>query len=799
MIYQLAKTIPGLTGQVKMNFTLNGDTVTGLEYTPISKHIIYTTPNNANVLNLTHAENIKCLYNKIDDKFFSAVQNPEFSVKQIHRYTEFPDDTHDGSYEMSLRRAEYLRYNKQFEFFCPFWISNINEFKFSKDDIEFMVNFVNKAGRVMYSKKIKFAEKITNYLHNIFPSLNMSGENTDLVYIDFNKMESHIKGLNPKTGNVMTIDTSYLANNLLECERPVLETDNMILELFSKNTITSTQIFNFSFLFDLDDLFPVEFLQNMLCEEINVYFDMYYKGEKLPVKDIYSNYEFIPKYDITKTTYNNEVNVLDYMQDYNSTALIPKNKLVQNTFHWALLQNQKSIFNLYNGFAPCYDGVNSTKISCNEPDLYTDNFDIAKNPYGLFKINDLRHIKTTEPLDLSNEVNKHEENYTNFVVNGAQEKEYITINNVLFNRNDLEKALNNSNLKVGVFFLDKSWSINTLNDVFGSSYSILTVYDYDFPVQNYVKPIKMANIVILKSKEDTTYAIVILNDKPYDRENKFAYAKLFFNALYINELEPLFNFTNSRKPIQDFNWKNTEFVEFKKFMTTLSNIFKTAKIPNDIVLEKSFYPVQTKPFKQKVTKEIELCKSDKFVELYRYSSSLIPMFVDIDDPYFKNRVYWVKQYNNTVLSTIQSGNDPDKIGIYSKYTGSKLTPVYPSIGYFPLNSRNIEYDKFYINDYYNFYKEKSWYKANRLFYLPNKLVAEIENHDATNNIDEKEINDALYNALKLTTRDMFANINKKKDFVSNYIKTFYTWTIDYEYQDLTNINKQKYTIKFILK
>ena len=197
MIYQLAKTSPLLTGQVKMNMILSGNKVVDIQYVPISNHIPFNYNNPIDVLNYSHGDNVKALYNRISEQFFSEVTDPTLTVNHLHRYDTLRDDTHENTYEMGMKRLEYKRYKKQFEFFCPIWCSNLEDL----DTIRFMINLANKNGRTMYSKEIVFSDEIKQYIRNIYPSLKFEDgitENNDLLYINFNEVQSHIKGLQKK-------------------------------------------------------------------------------------------------------------------------------------------------------------------------------------------------------------------------------------------------------------------------------------------------------------------------------------------------------------------------------------------------------------------------------------------------------------------------------------------------------------------------------------------------------------------------------------------------------------------------
>ena len=444
MIYQLAKTSPLLTGQVKMNMIMNGNKVVDLQYTPISNYIPFNYSNPVDVLNYTHGENIKLLYKKISNSFFKETTNPVLSVKQLHRYDTLIDDTHEGTYEMGMKRLEFQRYRKQFEFFCPIWCDNTTEFK----NLRFIINLTSPKNfnsetnehRIMYSKEIQFSDKIKKYLDNIYPSMGIEEDNKELLYLNFKEMTSHIKGLSVKTGNVQTVDTSYVVNNLLYQERPVLETDNMLVNLFNSHEIVATQLFNFNFVFDITDFIPLNMINNFIFERVNVFIDVYKENEKVLEKDFYSNYDFIPRYDIYTGEYNKNHNVFDYLQDNKSIEIINKNKLTQGTFHWCLYGNDKNVFNLYNGFSPVYnDKANSTSISNDTTDMFTDTYDVNKNPFGVFKYKVI-DVSSSFITDFINKIDK-DENYYTFDIEDISKKEYSYFGNILISNKKVKTLL----------------------------------------------------------------------------------------------------------------------------------------------------------------------------------------------------------------------------------------------------------------------------------------------------------------------------------------------------------------------
>ena len=86
MIYQLARTSPLLSGQVKMNMIMNGNKVSSIQYVPISTNIPFNYKNPVDVLNYSHGENVKMLYNQIKSSFFSSVGRKDLSVNNLHKF-----------------------------------------------------------------------------------------------------------------------------------------------------------------------------------------------------------------------------------------------------------------------------------------------------------------------------------------------------------------------------------------------------------------------------------------------------------------------------------------------------------------------------------------------------------------------------------------------------------------------------------------------------------------------------------------------------------------------------------------
>lgn len=819
MIYQLAKTSPLLTGQVKINMIMNGNKVVDIQYVPISNHIPFNYNNPIDVLNYSHGDNVKALYNRISEQFFSEVTDPTLTVNQLHRYDTLRDDTHENTYEMGMKRLEYQRYKKQFEFFSPVWCDDLRDL----DSIRFIINLANRNGRVMYSKEIGFDEAIKTYIQNIYPSLEFEPSttiNNDLLYINFNEVQSHIKGLHVESGSLKTIDTSYIVNNLLAQERPVLETDNMLVSLFSQNKTICTQLFNFNFVFDVEDFLPINLLEDLILERVNIYVDVYNGDKKAEVKDIYSNYEFIPKYDIHTGKYSDSANVLDYLEDNKSIELINKNKLTQGTFHWVLENNKKSIFNLYNGFAPLNNGKeNCTSISNDAPDMFTDEFNSDKNPLGIFKVFDASNPNTSA-VDFLNLISD-DNNYTSLNIKNIKTSntDYTFFGNVLINNKKLLQYIQGEECKIMdlnnietlqccVVKIPFTYNIDKVKGIlFGKNYDtyFLSILKENRGKKNEI----LSDCNFLSIKPEIVQTLKI----KWNKNNTTSYVKSLRVILFTKDeddvLKTTFSFSNFYDRVFTPNQKGAKgsyenFNGINYTMNFLSGIFKCAKLPNDILFEKSVNHTLTNSPSKNST-EVELLKIDKFVELYRYDSKLLPMFIDLDEPIFKNYLYWCKQYNRTIQNEL-NGDDIDDISTYSKFALKKFNPLYKSIGYYVLNpTSNIHYEKsvseltpvnytdYYLSDN-EYRKEISWYKNNLMIYLPTNFSITIIKPSNEGLTDDDIINE-LCTYLK---NDSEVKSEEQRDFIKYYIKDLYLYTFKYDYLG-DKIDKQIFEIKFTLK
>ena len=401
--YQLYRSNISLGGQMKWDICIesfandadekyDGLVVNSLGLSPLSDTIKCQRGFDDTLLNNDHLLNIKNYHNTIEGSFFNTYADPILTSSEpiISEDKSERVYLHNNILDMGLRRAKYSIYKKQFEYFCPLWLENYNPdtqqlgFKFS----------VNIGNRVV-TKILTLGKHVGSDIHNRFVDyLNKYIKDIELddrlIKVDFNNKAAFISGVNAKTGlYTKSKDISILCDNLLSSERLLLETDNLIIQNFKDNHLIAKQLFNFNFIFDIDEFIVSTTLSEIYGSNVNMNIEAYIIEDgvwtKLDRKDFYTNYDNIKcrKVGVGASTsdinddeqsgikyYSSEsdVNILDEIADNRNVDIIDKNKITQNILHWSLVGDNDYIFNIYTGFG----GVLKANISEGSEEEYNE-------------------------------------------------------------------------------------------------------------------------------------------------------------------------------------------------------------------------------------------------------------------------------------------------------------------------------------------------------------------------------------------------------------------------------------------
>ena len=738
--YQLYRTNLLLGGQMKMDLILNSSYntlyVADFHLTPISSNASYTYKNDEQLINNSHQDNIKMFYAQNKGIFYKECLNQEFTNNWPNICNEndiIP--TYSNMYDMGCKRSKYYnQYYKQFEFFCPIWLENIGE----NDILKFKIDVKNiNSNTILGSNTLSF-DLIENEYHNKFINyfneyISKANLNDDLININFDTNYATITGLNVNTGLFETKPINNLVQNITYRERPLMETDNMIISYYQDNTMICKQLFNFNLCFNLEDIFSSHIVKMLYGENVKISVSVFIGDTQLEIKDFYTEYDYIPR-KIYGDESDYSANVLDYLKDNKYIKFIDKNKFCQSICHWSLCDNNDYIFNLYNGFSGlCIDDNNiyeNDHVYGNTPNTYLSKYDKIANNIGWINMYNVniwedfyKYIRYTDKYKLQG---------THII----QDKNYI--NNIKYNY------------------------IPVLNDIKDIYIIGLVINNNLFPdiIQSF-KPIKLFNTSIYILIIDNLI-ILLTNDA-----NNFTFAK-FYN--YIKTYKNKNNFND----ITDVLYKNT-LDELYKFL--ISRIE-----PKIVYLSNSLmYTQSDSPIKHININEIDYIKEDNVYNyVIRYDGKIKPTFTDnVSTLYYKDYVS-IENIKNS---------------IYSKYAVLNYEPIYPSIDYCPIKKLNewnrTIYPKVKVSEHDNNVDilgnnfEYKWFNESHCLILNNeinfiytKLVSQNDNKTIDNIIEEKLKN--YYNI----------EDNKKLQFIKN----MYNYTINWEYHNSTNIQDYVYNI-----
>ena len=773
MLYQLAKTSPALSGQVRWDICLKyGETspiVDSLHIVPLSDNIIYNESNSRNTYNYSHAENVSRLYKMTSDLFYAPVRNINMD-DMIYNFG-YTIDPFDRSYDMGMKRMRYKRYNRQFSFLCPVWISE--QIDYSK--LEFYITVQNSKRHhdgpitTPYKTKLKLSEQmidyITQYMNSSIPS---DATSDDLINICFDPVNVYITGLQVNASKITTKDVTPILNNLIDRERPVMEFDNMILRLFEQYKIIAHQLINFNLVFDIDDICP-EYVANRLhSEDVNVIIEVAYDGNIFDLKDLYSNYTYIPTYAIRDKVNNKWVysdytpneNVLSYLKDHLSKELSHTNKTVQSIFHWSLLENPEFIYNMYNGFSPIYnDGDGTYRI--------------------IGRYYDQANIGVSNASILDNNLN-----WCKHYSLSPRDSNYEIVDALTLPGTD---KLTKFKLKHGVIWIGSDKYIIPDDAVIpNESYGLCNItYNNVSQIPSGCVSIADGQLYIYKADTSTSTNIAFLSDT----SDNLTLANIY-NILLNDQTVDI------PEEVKDL------ITEVKDLITILYNNWQA---PYKIDFYKSIQPSLVQ-FDNKYAQVVNYGKIDNSFHtyVYRYTGKIIPCFIDMNDDIRYNYDFYYKQYSNTEDEFTKEYIRLLTDGYKAEYLEMIGNDIYENSFYpYITCKRSVDYPEWYDDNNWN--GDISWLNDNSFWILPTSIsiISKIPNYKQYSN---EEIDDIIYNNfIKYFKNEQDSVIkdilnSEEVEWMKRWLRKRYTIESQtFEYESKYNIDDIKFDTKFSLK
>lgn len=417
--FQLRRTLPKLSGNMQIDvavgFTGNNCYVEKAHLRPISRMVNYRPDIDNRITLRPHQLNIKDFYNTTRSQFYNMPIDPSLEsdwplmVPKTHlkklKYIKNFDDT----YHAGCQRMEYSLYGCTHEILVPVWLDwsrglrfrvRITPYGVEKDYKEYTLDlspvylYGKQSGSWNYKPGQKFHNEFVKYLLDYLDYTSISAGNNRVLNIDVSDNLATLYGLNVESGNVQIRTDENLTRNLIYRERPLLEFNSALTNIFRDYKLIVPQLINFNICFDINKL-----LANMRMNSWEVDFEKYhrynvyvqvdnlrynadtdpedntvpnfeteknYHWEQLGLGDFYTNHHYIPRIKRTKSTVddasniyyddtpsNRLINTLEYKKDYLCTDLIHKNKMVQPICHWVYASSplDDNLFNFYDGFS----------------------------------------------------------------------------------------------------------------------------------------------------------------------------------------------------------------------------------------------------------------------------------------------------------------------------------------------------------------------------------------------------------------------------------------------------------------
>lgn len=765
MRYQLIRTSPYLGGQVRWDIPLYYHYTNGvhemdtpnLYLSPLSDNLIFNESDDRITLKYSHLDNLKYLYSKLGDSFYSS--NGEYTGNYWLYNHGYIVDPYTHTYNMGTRRMRFSRYEKQFAFLCPLWISEeTNPYLF---EFEISIGVVGKERDHIARTKFKLSDAICGYMKNYldkspryvdpdpvkYPDGNApyQGVNDDLLSIKFNPDYATIAGVNVEYGKYLTKDISYIIPGLLHREVPLMEFDNLLLYNFKENHMIAQQLINLNFVFNMEDISFI-LKEKLQGEQVTISLRVLYDGEYLDIKDLYTNYENIPVYRADLDRLSTSNNVLDYLHDDKIIDYKQINKFTQPIFHWSMVENPGYIYNFYDGFAPTFiENKELYRISgryYDQADILQPVSDVYNNANHWCKYYNYKGYSVTSVNTYIEEnVENHSKTHSQIIVNKESGIIYINNNRFFVGDDPIIENLEGKNVYLANYVVDSN-IIGQLDLTHSETHDGEV---YGFIIQ------ELDDIICIDFLSTSTTMCTIQNIRNY------------------------------------FGGYSGEYLEILQFIEVLKDDYVK---PYKIDFKNTTYTQVVEPFGDYHPLEMNMYKDNNPGGMVlRYTGKLCPLFIDPQDEYYKNINYKYNQWTDI---------NSEKVQYYDKMIKTGYLPNYPSLDYYTFES---EIDTPRAPEWYSTYEgDITWKNAGLLHIFPERYITSIipPEDERPKGYDEY-IEERLFWSLLY---DKIKEVFKKDDlslWFKQWLKEIYIISYNFDYVSETDVDKIEYFVTFTLR
>ena len=520
--------------------------ISGFQLAPISDNVPYNKRGSIKTLNDNHSETLKKYCSNLKETFWSTTfYSTDYTIDQYNNIEYEIDSSLISGFK---RSTDYSVYKKQFCFFQPVWLESIPENSYLR--FKFTVHPFDKPNNILGSRSVNFKpidntseetfhDKFVSYLNDWLSYLHIikteENEGNDRsMYINLKEETAAISGVSTKTGQLNNrCGCDYVISNLLIYERPNVESDYILTSLFKNHNMVTSQLFNFKFYFNIEDILDKFIFNQLIGQKIYIKCECFIIDDNsvtsLEPVELFTNYN-----DIKKTTYNPfyflddmefdsmgrwdikydcnpsvdyNHNVLQYLKDYEVASVKDINKLNQNICHWNSKAGGKN-FNLYNGYQYVYyefgDGSGINSINNIERNVISD------TPTYTFYPKEIPYSNGISIMTLQKEYTQRDDFswfhpgrvlYINSSLESiASDEDILTniktsISDKLFNKGVIGLPYNN---RLSIDISNKTWGTNIspkdiANELYGGSWEYDDTENMNIKIDSivcvYIKPV----------------------------------------------------------------------------------------------------------------------------------------------------------------------------------------------------------------------------------------------------------------------------------------------------------------------
>ena len=401
----------------------------------------YVPRTDERIINHPHSLNIRDFYKAHRDIFYSSgPADPDLasdgykvvSMAEAGEHLKYIRSWDDSCWSGGQRMSHKL-YGTTHEILVPLWIEQARGVKFDIQVIsgegenttvvssktldiseEYLYgNVLDTDGSTYpypYDPDEKFHAGFVQYFLDYLSQMHLADGDSRCLDVQYKSRISQIAGLEVESGNFVVRQDYDLVQNLIARERPLLECNSLITNMFQEHGLICPHLINFNLCLDVQDLLGNSVISSLTDKgqitvkveasvlqdraDLSSYYvphksredmEYYYRKDdteadyvwnQLEVRDFYTNHEYIPKnrMQLVFTSNTGEEpyyedgleyrrNVLDYKKDYQCTDLIHANKIVQPICHWVHQAHPDTdLFNVYNGFGMYLQNADGTYV-----------------------------------------------------------------------------------------------------------------------------------------------------------------------------------------------------------------------------------------------------------------------------------------------------------------------------------------------------------------------------------------------------------------------------------------------------